>query len=379
MNTRDEQKEFLERNNISDEDWEKCDITWETLQEIAKDHDSRREELDNAAQFFARTMQGFPAVHSVRWRIKDTDHLLVKIIRKRVEGNAKYEDISVENYRTKITDLIGLRALHLFKEECFEIDEEIRKTWRLVEKQPIAYVREGDHDEWAKQFRMRRFKVENHSAGYRSVHYICATQPTKSEVLAEIQVRTIFEEGWSEIDHRIRYPNFSNDPVVEFFLKIFNRLAGNADEMGSFVQRLIQHIAANQLNAAVAIEERDRAIEAMDSNLQKLTALEEIHGEAKEQISSLMEQVERLRKASSTEQIGLGLSSSVTRAVMAKLVGDESASKLLSRAATTEQLALIRKLTNGLSSSTLEAVAAANANRDLLKNSALQQLKSNLE
>ncbi len=302
-----EKKEFLERNNISDEDWRECDIPWEVLQEIAKDHDSRREELDNAAQFFARTMQRFPAVHSVRWRIKDTDHLLEKIIRKRVEGSAKYKDITAENYRKKVTDLIGLRALHLFKEECLDIDAELRRTWRLVEKKPIAYVREGDHALLTQQFRERNFKVQTHTAGYRSVHYICATQPTQTEVLAEIQVRTIFEEGWSEIDHRIRYPNFSDDPVVAYFLEIFNRLAGNADEMGTFVTQLTQVTDQNHKAAAQAISERDSALQAVDSHLRKLAALEVTHVDAQAEIALLKNEVERLRQATSAEPFGLGI------------------------------------------------------------------------
>lgn len=308
MSTNHELDKFLECSNITFTDWERSCISWEALQAIAKDHDSRRKELDNAAQFFARTMQAFTAVHSVRWRIKDTEHLLEKIIRKRVEGSVKYKNISVENYRNKVTDLIGLRALHLFKEECLDIDDELRHTWRLVEK-PIAYVREGDRAELTEQFKLRKFKVQEHEAGYRSVHYVCATQPTQTEVLAEIQVRTIFEEGWSEIDHRIRYPNFSDDPVVAYFLTIFNRLAGSADEMGSFVQQLTQHIAANHLAATKAIEEKDSALQAMESHLHKLTALKEIHVEAKDQIVSLKREVARLRQASSAEQIGLGGSS----------------------------------------------------------------------
>jgi len=36
------------------------------------------------------------------------------------------------------------------------------------------------------------------------VHYLLVMQPTKQRYLCELQVRTIFEEGWSEVDHRIR-------------------------------------------------------------------------------------------------------------------------------------------------------------------------------
>ncbi|WP_287955602.1 RelA/SpoT domain-containing protein [Achromobacter sp.] len=378
MSTRDEQNEFLERNNISDEDWEKCGIPWETLQEIAKDHDSRREELDNAAQFFARTMQRFPAVHSVRWRIKDTDHLLEKIVRKRVEGSAKYKDIAAENYRSKITDLIGLRALHLFKDECFHIDDELRRTWRLVEK-PIAYVREGDEAWVTQQLRERKFKVQPHGAGYRSVHYVCATQPTQNEVLAEIQVRTIFEEGWSEIDHRIRYPNFSDDAVVGYFLTIFNRLAGNADEMGTFVKQLTQHIDQNHMAAAQAINERDSALLAMESHLQKLTELQATHGEAQVQIASLKSEVARLRKASSAEQIGLGGAGVIpsVESVLGYLRGDEMIRKNFGHLTDGQLIGLTKAFNGGLTAPGANS-AAAELRRQLADTAAARLLASKI-
>ncbi|HHQ4619896.1 TPA: hypothetical protein ACSP2N_003953, partial [Aeromonas veronii] len=51
-----------------------------------------------------------------------------------------------------------------------------------------------------------------------------------------------FEEGWSEIDHVVRYPNFSNNQHVSNFLQIFNRLSGSADEMGSFAKQLAKEL-----------------------------------------------------------------------------------------------------------------------------------------
>jgi ppGpp synthetase/RelA/SpoT-type nucleotidyltranferase len=168
-------------------------------------------------------------VHSVRWRVKDTDHLLEKIIRKCAEGHKKYKNVDSKNYFEIVSDLVGLRALHLFKDDCFSIDSDLRRTWTPSEP-PIAYVREGDPPDLTKKFGEHGFEVKEHPAGYRSVHYIFLTQPFQRKVFAEIQVRTIFEEGWSEIDHRVRYPNFSNDQLVSYFLTIFNRLAGSADE-----------------------------------------------------------------------------------------------------------------------------------------------------
>lgn len=44
-------------------------------------------------------------------------------------------------------------------------------------------------------------------------------------------MKTLFEEGWGEVDHHIRYLNRTND-------KLLNRVSGLGDEMASFYNRL---------------------------------------------------------------------------------------------------------------------------------------------
>ena len=60
----------------------------------------------------------------------------------------------------------------------------------------------------------------------------------KHHYTIELQVRTIFEEAWSEIDHKIRYPYFMHDKLFSEYLLILNRLAGSADEMGTYIKFL---------------------------------------------------------------------------------------------------------------------------------------------
>jgi hypothetical protein len=79
-------------------------------------------------------------------------------------------------------------------------------------------------------------------------------------------VRTIFEEGWSEIDHNIRYPNFSDNPLTNNLLMILNRLAGSADEMSSFVQELSSYLLTSQDQ----FKELERARDEQVANLQKI-------------------------------------------------------------------------------------------------------------
>jgi len=92
-----------------------------------------------------------------------------------------------------------------------------------------------------------------------------------------LQVRTIFEEGWSEIDHKVRYPRQSNDPELGFLLAIFNRLAGSADEMGTFTKIL----AANLREQATKAKQSARQIQEKEAELKRTISQLQITKEEK--------------------------------------------------------------------------------------------------
>lgn len=215
-------KEFLARNRIDAEVWERSECDWNVLAAIRTDHIAQSQMLSQSAALYANLIQKIPGVHSVRWRVKDADHVLEKIVRKKAAAEEKYANISTDNYYEIVTDLIGIRALHLFKDDCFEINKAIASIWSPTEK-PVAYIRNGDPEDLIKKYTQHDLEVKVHPAGYRSVHFVISSQPINRRVYAEVQVRTIFEEGWSEIDHKIRYPNFSDNQLVGYFLTIFNR------------------------------------------------------------------------------------------------------------------------------------------------------------
>lgn len=302
--------EFKHQHNITVDTWEKSGCDWEILCDIANDFEKNHEILSRSAEFFARIIQTFPGVHSVRWRLKETYHLLEKIVRKRANKEKKYENINVSNYSIIITDLIGIRALHLFKDEYLAIDNSIREKWLTIET-PVIYIREGDDRPTAEFSRKNGFKVKQHPAGYRSVHYVLESSPMKNRVLAEVQVRTIFEEGWSEIDHKIRYPNFSKDESVKSFLAIFNRLAGSADEMGTFVKGMVLSIkeyaeesAMIQAELNAAQSDRDEAYQEMEKIAGELSRAKHIGQSDKEKIVNLQREIERSKGSARIATVG---------------------------------------------------------------------------
>lgn len=296
---------FFAKYKFNDSTLERCKISWDELKSIHDDYVSRESELKETAELFVRTIQRCKKVHSVRWRIKDPSHLLEKIIRKKDPEsefhNQKYENISTENYHELITDLIGVRAIHLFKEDFIDIDKFICGYWKKHEKVTV-YKRIGDNEDDFKQLN-GDFEIKEHSAGYRSIHYIFETRPMSKLIYVEAQVRTIFEEGWSEIDHNIRYPNFSDDELVGYFLKVFNRMAGSADEMGSFVKNLVSEIDSYKNNVNQLIAEKDTHIQQIEELVSKLETLNSKNTEAQSTISSLKKEMSNLKEKSKSTYI----------------------------------------------------------------------------
>ncbi|MBD8133946.1 hypothetical protein IFR10_00165 [Bacillus sp. CFBP 13597] len=216
------------------EKFEQNGLNWGELTEIYNDYLSIRHLLNNIALTITAIIRENEEVHSVRSRVKDPEHLIEKIIRKTIQ---KKEEMSVvdykitkENYTTLITDLIGIRVLHLYKEQAILIDEVIRNNWEPYET-PTVYKREGGEELKYVVNNIDQFDPKIHPAGYRSWHYLIKQNVTKLETIAEVQVRTIFEEGWSEIDHQLRYPYQLDNELLNGQLLVLNRLAGSADEM----------------------------------------------------------------------------------------------------------------------------------------------------
>lgn len=307
--------EFLEKNDLTHEEFLSASISYDNLKNIAIDHLDKMEQRKDAAELVARIIQRCNKVHSVRWRVKDPEHLMEKIVRKKVPGtkdfNEKYKNISADNYHEIVTDLVGVRALHLFKEDCFIIDDYLEQNFKSKER-TVAYIRSGDESENLNE----HFDVKTHPAGYRSIHYVFETQPLKQIIYTEVQVRTIFEEGWSEIDHKIRYPNFSDNHNVATFLQIFNRLAGSADEMGTFIKGLVTELNNNQEQNNIREAEIDNLFNELQSHDIEKTKYEEIIARLKEQVNSLQDKIHSREAIShltpSIKLVGDRISSPVT-------------------------------------------------------------------
>jgi putative GTP pyrophosphokinase len=290
-----DQSKFLECHGFKPEEFQQAGIAWDVLEAICSHHTDSIPELRATADYIAGRLSQIPCVHSLKVRIKHPEHLIAKIIRKKIEK--RDPQITVDNYRDHVTDLIGIRALHLFKDQWQPIHDFVMESWSLHE-QPIAYVREGDPEAVVKLFQERGCDVQKHAIGYRSVHYLILSQPAKERHITELQVRTLFEEAWSEIDHQVRYPRLSSNPHLAEFLTIFNRLAGSADEMGTFIKALSGFLSEQ----AGKLAEMQSQLSVKETEMKKAISQLKISREEKQKLEA---QVAELRDSS--EQHGVSI------------------------------------------------------------------------
>lgn len=251
-------EDFLKKFDISEDSLREANIKWSTLESIFNHHRSQIEILKTHANSIAELLRSHPKVHTVRTRIKDPFSLVEKIIRKTPERQISKDDetwqFTLGNYEEEITDIIGVRAIHIFKEDTSKIHEFITGNFDSFEQ--VANIRTGDD---SRAFKDLGLVINPRDSGYRSVHYLVKYTPMKKLHRIEVQVRTIFEEGYGEIDHLLSYKETVPEEISSN-LMMLNRLAGSADEMASVINKL-----------AVSLEERDKKDTEKDELISKLS------------------------------------------------------------------------------------------------------------
>lgn len=194
--------------------------------------------LSQVSDFFIKhpklNQKPFPVVHSVKSRKKDLDHLEDKVKRKYIDGKT----ITKENLFKKITDLIGVRVFHLHQEQFRIIHEVIQQNihegeWAYVEE-PKAYTWDPESEKF---YVSLGIPTELKDTLYTSVHYVVRLNSPSAFVTCEIQVRTLFEEIWGEIDHAINYPYPTESIACKEQLKVLTKLTSTGTRLADSIFR----------------------------------------------------------------------------------------------------------------------------------------------
>ena len=187
----------------------------------------------NFAQSLVSTFTGDPQlndlIHFIKWRVKDELSLKGKLVRKTLETKAQPKGsrndlIDESNLFYQIPDLAGVRILHLHTDQMKEIH---RLLLEIIDEQryelsqpPTAYCWDVEYEGY---FRSLGIDTVGRDSMYTTVHYdLVANQ--RRRVGCELQVRSLMDEVWSEVSHRVSYPEESLSESCRDQLKVLARL-----------------------------------------------------------------------------------------------------------------------------------------------------------
>lgn len=233
--TREEWQEwwqtFLEEEKLQGkiselDDWDRLNgneaKTEKICFEVYNNYDTIKSDLEEVKKELITSLGELEHVHLQSGRVKSKNSLIEKIVRKRYEyGRSKTSDyvhLNSSNYADIITDLAGIRLIINYRGKWQDIHNEILKSFPLKELElykgvehlphcegekflaeiPVAYY---DKDDAKEQYLQANLKTKQHEQGYRSIHYVISY----NRFYAELQVRTIYDEAWSDCDHSYVY------------------------------------------------------------------------------------------------------------------------------------------------------------------------------
>ncbi|WP_276381340.1 GTP pyrophosphokinase family protein [Flavobacterium sp. H4147] len=171
-------------------------------------------------------------VHNISSRLKERYSL-----EKKISAKNKYTDIN------QITDMIGVRIITFFEDEVDIIADLIKDEFEIDPENSID-----------------KRVVEYDKFGYSSLHYVVSLNENRYNLLEyknfknlkfEIQIRSILQHAWAEIEHDIGYKSKNSIPnvVKRNFSRVAALLETSDLEFSKLRNRLLQY--ENEIDQAI--------------------------------------------------------------------------------------------------------------------------------
>lgn len=208
-----------------------------TIDDCVKHFEAKEHLFQNAADAVMSACMNDPVlkkfVHFIKYRLKDPRHLRAKLCKKALEDKKARRKpiIHEENLFQEITDLAGVRILHLHTDQIAEMNERIlaillEGRYTVVEG-PVANIWDDEADRY---FTKLGFKTVLRETMYTSVHYDIKLN-TVTGVRCELQVRTLAEELWAEVSHTVDYPKPTSSIACQEQLKVLARVTSGCTRL----------------------------------------------------------------------------------------------------------------------------------------------------
>ncbi|MGP1628753.1 MAG: GTP pyrophosphokinase [Giesbergeria sp.] len=138
----------------------------------------------------------------LEWRVKDAHEALRKFSRKYraalEESSTPYE---IQHY---ISDLIGVRVICLYEDELEKVAATVRTHFEVIDTTDKVSAVESTED----------------SFGYKGLHLDLrpsqqsgAPSSTEGSSAFELQIRTVIQDSWAVLDHKIKYKKAIPGPL----------------------------------------------------------------------------------------------------------------------------------------------------------------------
>lgn len=174
-------------------------------------------------------------VHTVTSRVKERSSLAAKLSR------------IGKDYRTlaQVTDIVGIRVIT-------HLEGDVDIVGQLLERE-FAIDKENSVD--------KRKALDPDRFGYLSLHYVCSISHEREKLAEyrrfqglclEIQVRSILQHAWAEIEHDLGYKTGATIPAP--MRRRFSRLAGLLEIADTEFSRLSLELKEYSENVKKAIE-----------------------------------------------------------------------------------------------------------------------------
>lgn len=172
--------------------------------------------------------------HQINGRVKERISLEGKINRKQ----DKYTSLD------EITDIVGIRIITFLESDVDKIASIIEEEFEVDEENSID-----------------KRKLNSDQFGYRSLHFVVSCNKTRARLVEykrfkklkfEIQIRSILQHAWAEIEHDLGYKGIRSIP--DAYKRSFNRLAALLESADLEFDRLKKELDKYELEVEDLIE-----------------------------------------------------------------------------------------------------------------------------
>lgn len=173
-------------------------------------------------------------IHQITGRVKERNSLEKKIERKQ----EKYTSLK------NITDIVGLRVITY-------LESDVDKVADLIEKE---FVIDSENSIDKRELKSDQF-------GYRSLHFVIECNELRTKLIEykrfkkikfEIQIRSILQHAWAEIEHDLGYKGIISIP--EAHKRSFNRVAALLESADLEFNRLKKELTKYESEVPVLIK-----------------------------------------------------------------------------------------------------------------------------